>query len=66
MKALSARSHSLFILPSTVHKTLQEKNQSETHSEISCDKVSRTDVCSQPLSTLVSARDDPELMFLHR
>lgn len=45
----SACFQSRFILSSTVHKTLQEKNKFETHSEISCDKVSGNDFCSHPL-----------------
>lgn len=45
--------YSLFILSSTVHKTPQEKNTSETHSEISCDKVRLNDVDSHPLPWLV-------------
>lgn len=32
---------------------MQEKNTSETHSEISCDKVRLNDVCSHPLPWLV-------------
>lgn len=45
--------YSLFILSSTVHKTLQEKNTSETQFEISCDKVRLNNVCSHPLPSLL-------------
>lgn len=52
---LHAFSH-FFILSSTVHKTLQDKNTSQTHFEISCDKVSGNDRCSLSRSdVLVSA-----------
>lgn len=54
------------VLSSTVHKTLQDKNTSQTHFEISCDKVSGNDRRSLSPALMVwflPALDDPELMF---